>query len=78
MLQLRKISGAQEHLPELLKQNQYVPFDAIEWGVYRAWRDAPPVTQEERETIERQWDAREFTEYPVTTLYPAGADGSDR
>ena len=46
------------------------PFDAVEWSVYRAWRSSPPVTQDEREAIERKWDAREFTEYPVTPIYP--------
>ena len=50
------------------------PFDAVEWGLYRAWRPRVPVTQEEREAIERQWDAREFAEYPVTPIYPVPGD----
>ena len=50
------------------------PFDAVEWGMYRAWLPTPPVTQREREAIERQWDARGFNEYPVTPIYPAVDD----
>lgn len=46
------------------------PFDAVEWAAYRSWQEPAPVTADERETIERQWDAREFTEYPVTPIYP--------
>ena len=46
------------------------PFDAVEWAAYRSWQDPAPVTPEEREAIERKWDALEFTEYPVTPLYP--------
>jgi hypothetical protein len=46
------------------------PFDAVEWAAYRSWQDPAPVTPEEREAIERQWDALEFTEYPVTSIYP--------
>jgi hypothetical protein len=48
------------------------PFDVVEWGAYRAWREAPPLTQQEREAIEREWDSRGwFGEYPVTPLHPA-------
>ena len=46
------------------------PFDAFEWVAYRSWRDPAPVTPEEREAIEREWDAREFSEYPVRSIYP--------
>jgi hypothetical protein len=46
------------------------PFDLVEWGVWRSWQPAVPITQEERESIERGWDAKEYTEYPVTPLYP--------
>ena len=47
------------------------PFDLVEWGVYRVWCPAPTLTQEERETIEREWDSRgSFSEYPVTPIHP--------
>ena len=46
------------------------PFDAVEWAVYRAWRSPAPITPEEREAIERKWDALEFSEYPVRSIYP--------
>jgi len=49
------------------------PFDAVEWAAYRSWQDPAPVTPEEREAIERQWDELEFTEYPVVPIYPIGA-----
>jgi len=53
------------------------PFDLVEWGVWRSWQPAVPITQEEREAIERAWDAREYTEYPVTPLYPLPASAAD-
>ena len=46
------------------------PFDVVEWALWRSWQPEVPVTAEEREAIERQWDAREFSEYPVTPIYP--------
>lgn len=47
------------------------PFDLVEWGAWRAWQPAAVLTQEERETIEREWDSRGgFSEYPVTPLHP--------
>ena len=46
------------------------PFDAVEWAVWRSWQPTPQVTAQQRESIERQWDAREFSEYPVTPIYP--------
>jgi len=49
------------------------PFDLVEWGVWRSWQPEVPITQEERESIERAWDAKEYTEYPVTPLYPVPA-----
>jgi hypothetical protein len=52
------------------------PFDAIEWAGYRRWRAAPPMTQEQRDAIERAWDAKEYTEYPVRSVYPASTDGA--
>ena len=55
------------------------PFDAVEWGLVRAWRARPELAEEEREAIERQWDAREFSEYPVTPIHPVpGASGDER
>lgn len=49
------------------------PFDAIEWATWRGWQPAQPLTAEEREAIEREWDSRlSFPEYPVTPLYPPG------
>jgi hypothetical protein len=53
------------------------PFDLVEWGVWRSWQPAVPITQEEREAIERSWDAREYTEYPVTPIYPPPAPAVD-
>lgn len=49
------------------------PFDGVEWGLYRAWRSPPEVSDDEREAIERQWDTREYPEYPVTPIYPPAA-----
>ncbi|MCB9879125.1 MAG: hypothetical protein H6835_16135 [Planctomycetes bacterium] len=46
------------------------PFDAVEWGLWRSWRKPAPVTDAEREAIEREWDKSEYNEYPVTPLYP--------
>ena len=47
------------------------PFDFVEWGTYRWWRQAPPLTADQREAIEREWDKLEFfSEYPVTPIHP--------
>ncbi|MFK7741779.1 MAG: hypothetical protein AB8H80_15780 [Planctomycetota bacterium] len=46
------------------------PFDAVEWVLWRGWQEPPAITPEEREIIERKWDAREFSVYPVTPIYP--------
>jgi hypothetical protein len=46
------------------------PFDVLEWVAWRSWQPEAPVRPEEREAIERQWDAREFSAYPVTPIYP--------
>lgn len=46
------------------------PFDVVEWAAWRSWQEPPAITPEEREAVERQWDAREFSEYPVTPIYP--------
>ena len=46
------------------------PFDVVEWLLWRSWQAPPPVTPEQREAIERQWDAQEFSVYPVTPIYP--------
>lgn len=47
------------------------PFDLVEWGAYRAWLPAQPLTQEEREAIEREWDSRGyFSEYPAIPIHP--------
>lgn len=47
-----------------------MPFDVVEWTLWRSWQDAPAITADEREEIERKWDARDFSEYPVTPVYP--------
>lgn len=53
------------------------PFDAVEWAVWRSWRGGPEMTPQEREAIEREWDARgEFPVYPVTPLRPRPAGGA--
>jgi hypothetical protein len=46
------------------------PFDLVEWGVWRSWQAQPALSQEEREAIERAWDAQQYSEYPVTPIYP--------
>ena len=51
------------------------PFDLVEFGVWRWWHEERPRTQEEWEAIEREWDAREYTEYPVTPIHPPPAEG---
>lgn len=46
------------------------PFDALEWAAWRSWQPEVSMTPDEREAIERQWDAREFSAYPVAPIYP--------
>ena len=46
------------------------PFDLVEWGLWRSWQPDVPITQDEREAIERAWDSHEYTEYPLTPFYP--------
>lgn len=46
------------------------PFDLVEWGAWRSWQPDVPITQEDRDRIERAWDAQEYTEYPVTPIHP--------
>lgn len=48
------------------------PFDVVEWLAWRSWRGQPAISAEEREAIERKWDAQEFDRYPVTPIYPRG------
>ena len=48
------------------------PFDGVEWATYRSWRSPDQLTQGDRDAIERKWDALEFSEYPVTPIYPVG------
>lgn len=48
------------------------PFDLLEWAAYRGWRSPAPITQEERDAIERTWDEEGWSEYPVTPIYPPG------
>lgn len=47
------------------------PFDLVELALWRSWHAPAPRTQEEWEAIEREWDAKEYTEYPVTPIWPA-------
>lgn len=57
------------------------PLDGIEFVVWRSWQPERALTQEERATIEHEWDVREaFPEYPVTPIYPkpAPAGGARR
>ena len=50
------------------------PFDLVEWAAWRSW-NKKAITPEEREAIERAWDEREYSEYPVQAIYPtAGGD----
>lgn len=46
------------------------PFDVVEWTLWRCWQATPLITPEQREAIERQWDTKEFSVYPVTPIYP--------
>ena len=47
------------------------PFDLVEWAAYRSWQPARVLTQQERESIENEWDSRgNFPEYPVTPIHP--------
>ena len=46
------------------------PFDMMEWMAYRSWKKPTPITPEERDAIEREWDDREFNQYPVKPIYP--------
>jgi hypothetical protein len=50
------------------------PFDLVEWAAYRSWQPARALTQQERESIENEWDSRgNFPEYPVTPIHPLPA-----
>ncbi|MCA8976807.1 MAG: hypothetical protein KDC98_18945 [Planctomycetes bacterium] len=49
-----------------------VPFDLLEFGLWRWW-NRQEYTLEEREAIERIWDEREYSDYPVTAIYPGTA-----
>jgi len=51
------------------------PFDAIEWAAWRSWHEPAPLSPEEREAIERVWDEREYSEYPVTPIHPPPRPG---
>lgn len=54
------------------------PFDVVEWGTWRWWQAPVPMSDEEREAIERTWDERlYYTEYPVTPIYPLPGTGSE-
>lgn len=53
------------------------PFDLVEWGAWRSWHPPAPMSDNEREAIERLWDERlYYTEYPVTPIYPLPDGGS--
>lgn len=53
------------------------PFDLVEWGAWRSWHPPAPMSDNEREAIERLWDERlYYTEYPVTPVYPLPDGGS--
>lgn len=46
-----------------------MPFDAVEWVVWRGWQPESAMTPEERERREREIDAQEWTSYPVEPIY---------
>jgi len=46
-----------------------MPFDAVEWVVWRGWQPESAMTREERERRERELDAQEWTSYPVEPIY---------
>ena len=52
-----------------------VPFDLVEWAVWRAWAPDDALTPEERERRETELDDVEFPVYPVTPIYPCPAGG---
>ncbi|GAB4136506.1 MAG: hypothetical protein Fur0037_01110 [Planctomycetota bacterium] len=47
-----------------------LPFDAIEYAVWRGWAGPPKLSPEEREQIERRLDDRQWDSFPVAPLYP--------
>ncbi|MCR9244716.1 MAG: hypothetical protein NXI31_06775 [bacterium] len=53
------------------------PFDAVEWVVWRSWNEQP-MTPAQREAIEREWDEKEYSEYPVKPIYPATGGTGER
>lgn len=47
-----------------------VPFDAVEYAVYRAWRPADTMTADERQAFEYEKDQELLERYPVEPIYP--------
>lgn len=54
------------------------PFDGVEWLAWRNWQPPLPVTQQERDAIERSWDEAGWSTYPVTPIHPAPTGGPPR
>ncbi len=50
------------------------PVDALEWAVWRWWQPPETLTQEERERFEAELDElhSQWSDYPVTPIYPKG------
>jgi len=46
------------------------PVDLLEWGFWRAWRDAPTPNAAEREAIELRHDEEVLQNYPVEPIFP--------
>jgi hypothetical protein len=51
------------------------PFDLLEWTFWRSWQPEETLTPEEVERRETELDARQWSEYPVTPIYPKPASG---
>lgn len=50
-----------------------MPFDALEYTLWRAWTAPAELTPENRERLERTLDDRTLESYPVTPIYPPPA-----
>jgi hypothetical protein len=47
-----------------------MPFDALEYTVWRGWTAPAELTPENRERLERTLDSRQWDSYPVEPIYP--------
>lgn len=47
-----------------------MPFDALEYTVWRGWTAPAELTPENRERLERTLDDKQWDSYPVEPIYP--------